>query len=89
MASSVPVVATGVGGIPEVIQDGVSGHLIYSREPEQFAQQVIGLLSNDSLRTEMGERARRVFESRFTVGQMVSEYTDLYERLLAVKGARR
>jgi len=88
MASAVPVVATGVGGVPEVIQDGISGCLVYSRSPERVAEKVIELLLNDDLRARMGEEARRIFENRFTVEQMVSHYTDLYEHLLAVKGSR-
>ncbi len=85
MASSIPVVATAVGGVPEVIQDGVSGYLVNSRDPQQIAGRIVTLLSNDNLRIRMGENGLRIYRSRFTVERMIANYTTLYERYLSMK----
>jgi len=85
MASGVPVVATAVGGVPEVIQDGVSGCLVQSRDPDGIARVVVGLLRDDDLRKRMGEAASHAYQVNFTVTRMVAQYTALYERHLADK----
>lgn len=86
MVSSIPVVATAVGGVPEVIQDGVSGYLIDSRDPERISERVIRLLCNDDLRITMGENGRRIYQTHFTVERMAEKYTKLYERYLIARG---
>ena len=59
MAAGLPVVATRVGGIPEIVADGVSGILVPPRNPEALAAAILELASNPGRRAEMGGAARR------------------------------
>jgi glycosyltransferase involved in cell wall biosynthesis len=58
MAAGLPVVATCVGGIPEIVEDGVTGLLVPPREPEALAGAILALASDPDRRRAMGERAR-------------------------------
>jgi glycosyltransferase involved in cell wall biosynthesis len=58
MAAGLPVVATRVGGIPEAVQDGVTGLLVPARSPEALARAIADLAGDPARRKEMGERAR-------------------------------
>lgn len=82
MASSTPVVSTCVGGIPRVIEDGKSGLLISTRDPEEFATAVSQLASDSQLRASISEDAFNVVTSRFHVKKMVSETEAIYDQLL-------
>ncbi len=58
MAAGLPVVATRVGGIPEIVKDGETGVLVEPGNPEQFAEALTGLLLDEPRRREMGRKAR-------------------------------
>ena len=81
MAAGLPVVATDVGGNAEAIQDGVTGRLVRSRDPEAFAGPVIELLQNESLRCAMAraslDRCRREFEIRTSIRKLEQYYAAL------------
>lgn len=66
MAAGLPVVATDVGGVAELVHDGVSGYLVRTRAPEAFAEPIVRLLQDRELRLTMGRqglaRARAEFE---------------------------
>jgi glycosyltransferase involved in cell wall biosynthesis len=85
LASGIPIVSTSVGGVPEVIENGVSGFLVDSRNPDQIAGKVMQLLTDGSLREKMGKAALMAYESRFTVKEMVDQYERLYDRCLRRK----
>jgi 2-polyprenyl-3-methyl-5-hydroxy-6-metoxy-1,4-benzoquinol methylase len=78
MASGLPVVATKVGGIPEVVVEGESGFLVQPRDFRNLAAAVIRFLENKELRFRMGSRGRMIAEERFALGKMVSDYETLY-----------
>jgi glycosyltransferase involved in cell wall biosynthesis len=61
-----PVVATRVGGIPEVIEDGMNGYLVESGDVETLAARVTALIADPALRQKMGEAGRAMVEQRFT-----------------------
>jgi glycosyltransferase involved in cell wall biosynthesis len=82
MASGIPVVATGVGGIPEQILDGETGILISPYQPEQIAKAVISLLQNPQMAREMGKRAKARAEARFNYVRFVRSHEDLYRELM-------
>jgi glycosyltransferase involved in cell wall biosynthesis len=65
MAAARPVVATRVGGIPELVSDGGNGFLVAPRAPAEIAQRVIQLLEDSELRTRMGAAGRRDAEAKF------------------------
>ncbi len=82
MARGVPVVATRVGGIPELVRDEVDGTLVDPGRPDQLAAAVLSLLESPQARRRMGEAARSRIRDSFTVEAMVTRTQDLYRRLL-------
>ncbi len=82
MAAARPVVATSVGGTPELVEDGVTGFLVPPEDPEALADRVIRLLANPSLARSMGERGRQKIERELTVERMVTQFHELYRHLL-------
>jgi N-acetyl-alpha-D-glucosaminyl L-malate synthase BshA len=81
MSAEVPVVCSNAGGLPEVVEHGVTGFL---HDPENVSgqvQSVLKLLTNDSLRRTMGRRARREARKRFSAEEMVGRYVQVYESL--------
>ena len=81
MACGLPVVATAVGGIPEVVQDGVNGALVPASDPEALAA-ALGLYAADPERVAThGAAARTNIERHYSVAAMVGAYTALYDRL--------
>ena len=81
MAAGKAAVATAVGGIPEVVVDGVTGYLVPPRDAKAFANRLIQLLKDEALRTRMGEAAAQRARERFTVEQMVGETAAVYKSL--------
>ena len=81
MACGLPVVATNVGGIPEVVQDGVNGALVAAGDAPALAA-ALGLYAADPARVqEHGAAARLNIERHYSVAAMVAAYTALYDRL--------
>jgi glycosyltransferase involved in cell wall biosynthesis len=79
MAAGLPVVATHVGGTPEVVEDGVTGLLVPSGEPSAVANALVSLLTDRSTALLMSRAARQRAERLFDVRQMTSSYEALYE----------
>jgi glycosyltransferase involved in cell wall biosynthesis len=81
MAAGKPIVATGVGGVPDLVEDGVHGLLVPRRDPRALADSIARLLRDERLRNELGargrERQRRAFDIGVTVGQVESLYDEL------------
>lgn len=82
MAAEKPVVATDVGGIPEVIDDGETGLLVASGDAEALAQRILSLLTNAPLARRLGWDARLRVEQRFSISSMVRAYEKLYAECL-------
>jgi len=78
MACSKPVVATRVGGIPEIVADGVTGYLVTRRQPAEAADRILRLLEDRELRHKMGACGRRAVETRFSLQRNVAELLELY-----------
>lgn len=81
MSAEVPVVASNAGGLPEVVEHGVTGFLHDSGHVEGFVTSVLRLLTNEPLRRTMGRRARRVARERFNAEDMVARYIKVYDSL--------
>jgi glycosyltransferase involved in cell wall biosynthesis len=77
MAAGLPVIATTVGGNPEVI-DASCGRLVPPRSPDAIASAIVELGSNRALRVRLGESGRRRVEDRFRIERMVADYAVLY-----------
>jgi glycosyltransferase involved in cell wall biosynthesis len=89
MARGLPVVATRIGGNPEVVADGETGLIVPAREPDIMARAMLQLLSDPEKGRRMGQAGRLRVETHFDVRRMVSAYEALYrsEPLHAVNGA--
>ena len=85
MATEKPVVATDIGGIPEVIKNGETGYLVPPRNPEALAQAIIKLLQNPAKAKAMGKQGRIRFKEKFTKKRMLSGVENLYEALINQK----
>jgi glycosyltransferase involved in cell wall biosynthesis len=86
MAMGAPVVATSVGGIPEIVEDGVTGILVPPGDPAALAEAVGTLLSDPERARALGLAGQARVEREFTVERMTDGYLALYERLLAERG---
>lgn len=90
LAAGTPIVATRVGGIPEILQDGVHGRLVeVPARSGVLAAAVAGLLGDADLRRAFGAAGRHRFEQRFTVERWVAATRVVYERALRTHAARR
>lgn len=79
MAAGVPIVATRVGGTPEVVDHGVTGLLVPPSDPEALAAAMLTVLNDRSMAQRMSDAARRRAERSFNVRQMAASYEALYE----------
>jgi glycosyltransferase involved in cell wall biosynthesis len=77
-----PVVASNVGGIPEVIIEGETGFLVPPKDPQAIAEKVIFLLRNPQIAKEMGEKGYQRVKTCFTLEKMVREHEKIYYELL-------
>lgn len=82
MATGLPVVATSVGGNLEIVEDGVTGYLIPSKQPEILGQKIAMLLKNETLRSQMGKRGRTIVLKHFDMQKMTKAYQALYLSLI-------
>lgn len=86
MAAGVPVIATRVGGNPEVVRDGETGFLVAPGSEEGLARSIERLMTQPSLRSEMGRRAKKLARSSFTMDRVAGQFEELYLTLAAEKG---
>lgn len=86
-AASLPIVASAVGGIAEVVQDGISGRLVPADDAAALAAVLEPLLTNADLRRQMGQEARQRFESHFQEHTMFAKTESVYREVIASKNA--
>ena len=86
MARRRPVVASAVGGIPEVITDELDGLLVPATDPRALADACIRLACSPSLRARLGDAGRATVEARFSLDAMVRRIEDLYDEELMRAG---
>lgn len=79
MAAGLPIVSTNVGGMPEIIQDGVTGLLVEPRNPKALADAIIKLLSDKQLADRLGEQAKQTVQAKFSLEQMVQATMEVYQ----------
>jgi glycosyltransferase involved in cell wall biosynthesis len=92
LASGCPVVATSVGGVPDVVDDGVDGFLVEPGTVDGLASRLGELARDTELRTRMGAAGRERMQTRYSVDRLVDDMDRLYRELLDQKtelGARR
>jgi len=79
MAAGLPVVATRVGGVPEIIEDEVNGLLVPPGDPAALARAILRVLSNDSLRARLAKSGREHALAKFDFERVVDAVSQLYE----------
>jgi L-malate glycosyltransferase len=82
MAAEVPVIATNVGGLPEVVDDGRTGFLMPVGDVTAMAGAALKILDNPDLHREMGQAAGRRARENFSANRITALYADLYARVL-------
>jgi glycosyltransferase involved in cell wall biosynthesis len=88
MAAGVPVVATRVGGTPEVIEDGEHGLLVPPGDPQAVADAILAVLGDPELAARLSANGRRRAREEFSFEAVVRRTEDLYRELLASKTGR-
>jgi glycosyltransferase involved in cell wall biosynthesis len=82
MAAGVPVIATSVGGTPEIVSDGHSGLLVAARNAPALGAAIRTLALQPDKRKQIGIEGRRTVEERFTIDRMIDHYAQLYRGLV-------
>lgn len=85
-ACELPVIATRIGGIPEVVNEGESGFLSDIGDVEKMAADTLRLLRDDEMRRTFGARGREISVQRYSTDVIIPQYIDFYEKVL---GGRR
>jgi glycosyltransferase involved in cell wall biosynthesis len=88
MCFGVPVLATAVGGVPEIIQDG-NGVMVPPNDPDSLAEKMVALLTEGGLRQAIGARGKRSLHPRFSSDHRARQIIALYQELLADRARRR
>jgi len=82
MAGARPVVATKVGGVPDIVQDGKNGYLIESGDKEGFSRKLMDLIKDPEKRRKFGEYGRGVVKERFSKERLIKDTKELYNTIL-------
>ncbi len=83
-ACGLPVVVSRVGGLPEVVADGVSGYLVEKDNVEQFATTLLKLITDDAWRTQMGQAGRELVLKKYPWQESVSILEEVYGRVVNI-----
>jgi N-acetyl-alpha-D-glucosaminyl L-malate synthase BshA len=81
-ACEVPVIATRIGGIPEVINEGESGFLSDVGDIEKMSSDTLVLLRNEELRRAFGEKGRELAVQRYSTSKIIPQYIAFYEKIV-------
>lgn len=85
MASALPVVASRVGGIPDLVADGATGALVPPRDPGQLAAALMRYAQDGELAQRHGDAGRARIEQHYSIGAMLNQYQALYDQLCKSK----
>ncbi len=83
LAAGVPAIASRAGGIPDVVEDGVTGRLVPPLNGDALADAVVALWGDEAARRRFVENGRRAVETRFTAAAMVAGTEQVYRAILA------
>jgi glycosyltransferase involved in cell wall biosynthesis len=79
MSAGLPVVATDVGGAPDVVTSGQSGLLVPAEDPAALQKAILTALGDDRLRQQMAQQARQVIIDRYSLDTVAKKLIDLYK----------
>lgn len=83
MSCGLPVVATNVGGIPEIVEDGKTGILVNPKDAESLTKAIDFIINNDDVATEMGMAGRKKIEKEFSWQKSAREICRIYNKVLS------
>jgi L-malate glycosyltransferase len=89
MAAGLPVVASAVGGIPEVVADGHTGRLVPPDDPSALARALVGMMNDPGGAAALGQAGRRVVEEQYSLPAMIARFEQLYVSALASQARAR
>lgn len=89
MATGLPVIASRVGGVPELIEAGLNGMLIAPGEPHSIVQALTTYLDDTAMARDHGAQGRAQVKKNYSLARMVAAYVDLYDRLCHEKLRKR
>jgi glycosyltransferase involved in cell wall biosynthesis len=81
MAAGLPVVSTPLGGIPEMVEQGVSGELVPERDPEALCAAIERLIANPDQARRLGERGREIAREKFSIEKSARQLQRLFENI--------
>src|SRR3989338_11622986 len=81
MAAGLPIIATPVGGIPDFLKDGETGLFCRVNNPEDIAEKINTILSDDNLRDRLITNGRKLVEEKYTWDKIAEEFRNLYESI--------
>ena len=85
MAAGVPVVASRVGGVGSMIEQGVTGLMSPAGDTGAFARNLVELLSDHSRQRQIGDAARRAAETEYRLDRVVERTCEVYRQAIAVR----
>ncbi|MCX6813588.1 MAG: glycosyltransferase, partial [Candidatus Azambacteria bacterium] len=88
MAAELPIVATKVGAIPDIIQNGVSGRLVEPSDSAQMSEQILWLYKNRDAAIKFGLCARQLVKERFTLDALLAKYRQLFQNIIDNKASK-
>jgi glycosyltransferase involved in cell wall biosynthesis len=86
MAAGLPIVASDVGGIPELVENGRTGLLVRAGQPKALADGLCELMADPARAARLGETARSVAQARYSFDRMVGAFEEIYLTQLARRG---
>lgn len=78
-----------MGGLPEVVTDGVEGYLVEPRDVSGMAARALEILGDETKRHDMGKRARATARARFCSSLIIPQYEEYYEKVLGSGRAKK
>jgi colanic acid/amylovoran biosynthesis glycosyltransferase len=85
-ACGVPTIGTIHGGIPDIIDDGITGFLVAERDVDALGAKLIKLLSDEGLRASMGQAARKKMEREYDIRDRVAKLENIYDDVIQDRG---
>ena len=78
MIAEIPIIATNVGGIPEMIENNIDGILIKSKNSQIFAEKILYIIKNSEKAKQMAQKAKQKAEKEFTLEKMLLQTKNIY-----------
>jgi len=85
MSKELPIIASDITGIPELVEEGVSGYLVPSKQPQAYADAVKKLIENPEQRIEMGKKGREKIQAEFDIEKNIQQLYEIYHTQLKEK----